>query len=154
MIEVGLIRDIVATAGVFIGLTYYIINVRQQQENRRNQLFLSMYQRFDDPALMRTVIDSRDFKGMSYTDWMEKYGPYENREFYTNWVCLQNAIQGIGSMVRDGKIDPRTVNDLMGAIVTLNWTRNEPYIKGIRESLGMQRVWSGCEELANTLRNL
>jgi hypothetical protein len=39
--------------------------------------------------------------------------PNGDREFYTNWVCLQNAIQGIGSMVRDGKIQPKTVSELM-----------------------------------------
>ena len=154
MIELSTIRDIVAIAGVFIGLTYYIINVRQQQENRKTQLFLSMYQRFDNPKLMRIVIDSRDFIGMSFNEWNEKYGSKGDREFYTNWVTLQNAIQGIGQMVRDGKVRPETVADLMGAIVSLNWTRNEPYIKGLREELGMSNVWRGCEDLANTIRDL
>ena len=154
MVELSTVRDIVAIAGVFIGLTYYIINVRQQQENRRTQLFLSMYQRFDDPRLMRTIIDSRDFEGMSFHDWNEKYGPNGDREFYTNWVCLQNAMQGIGEMVRVGKVRPETVSTLMGAIPRLNWARNEPFIKGLREALDAPRAWSGCEDLANTLRDL
>ena len=154
MVELSVIREVVTILGVFIGLTYYIINVRQQQENRKTQLFLSMYQRFDNPRLMKTVIDSRDFKGTSFEDWMEKYGPNNNREFYTDWVCLQNAIQGIGSLVRDGKIKAETVNNLMGAIVALNWDRNEPYIKGLRESLGMPDVWRGVEDLRNALRDL
>jgi hypothetical protein len=154
MIELSIVRDIVAIAGVFTGLSYYIINVRQQQQNRETQLFLSMYQRFDDPILMRVLIDSRDYVDMSFEDWMDNYGPNANREFYTNWVCFQNAIQGIGHMVRDGKIKPQTVNSLMGAIVALNWDRNERFIIGLREALGMPSVWKGCEELRNTIRNL
>jgi hypothetical protein len=152
MIELVIIRDIVAIVGVFIGLTYYIINVRQQQENRRNQLFLSMYQRFDNPDLMRVFIDSRDFGDMSFEEWNNKYGPDGDRAFYTNWVCLQNAIQGIGSMVRDGKIHPKTVSNLMGAIIAANWDRNEEYIKGIRKQIGFPSAWSGCEELREAIR--
>jgi hypothetical protein len=154
MIELGMIRDLVAITGVFIGLTYYIINVRQQQENRKTQLFLSMYQRFDDPILMRTVIDSRDFIDMSFEEWMTKYGPNGDREFYTNWVCLQNAVQGIGEMVREGKVRAETVDTLMGAIPLLNWERNKTFIIGLREELNAPRAWSGCEELANTLKDL
>lgn len=154
MVELVVVRDIVAIMGVFIGLTYYIFNVRQQQENRRSQLFLSMYQRFDNPLLMKTVIDSRDFVGMSFKEWNEKYGPSGDREAYTSWVCLQNAIQGIGYMVREGKVDPKTVAGLMGAIIVVNWERNEPFIKGLREQLQMPDVWRGCEELYHEIRKL
>ena len=148
MIEVGLIRDIVAIAGVFIGLTYYIINVRQQQENRKNQLFLSMYQRFDDPRLMKTLIDTRDYVGMSFDEWYTKYGPNGDKEAYMNFVCLQNAIHGIGYLVQDGKVNPETVDGLMGSIITLNWERNEPFIKGMRDLFDTQGVWNGCETLS------
>jgi hypothetical protein len=154
MVELIVVRDIVTILGVFIGLTYYIFNVRQQKETRKSQLFLSMYQRFDDPLLMKTVIASRDYVGMDFKEWNEKYGPRGDMETYTNWVCLQNAIQGIGYMVREGKVDPKTVDGLMGAIIVVNWERNEPFIKGLREELQIPTVWRGCEELYHEIKKL
>jgi hypothetical protein len=104
--------------------------------------------------LMRVLIDSRDFAGMSFQEWYEKYGPNGDRDFYTNWATFQNAIQGIGQLVRDGKVKPELVNNLMGAVVSLNWSRNEKFIKGLREELGMPSAWKGCEDLANAIRDL
>ena len=44
--DVSLIRDIVAIAGVFVGLTYYVMNLREVRRNRRITFTTTMLQPF------------------------------------------------------------------------------------------------------------
>ncbi len=48
--DVSLIRDLVAIAGVLIALTYYIVNIRYQRKPRQTQLFMDLYKTYRDPA--------------------------------------------------------------------------------------------------------
>jgi hypothetical protein len=112
---------------------------------------MNIYSRFDNQQLMRALIDSRYDEWNTFEEWMQKCGPHADREAYTNWVCLQNALQGIGHLVSEGYVRPETVSGLMGAMPTLNWERNEPIIRGLRERLGSSTLWDDVESLYNEM---
>ena len=139
---------------VSIAAVYYTINIRHQRAARQIQLFMNIYSRFDNQQLMRSLIDSRYNEWNTFEEWMEKYGPQGDREAYTNWVSLQNALQGIGHLVSEGYVRPETVSGLMGAIPTLNWERNEPIIRGLREKLGSSTLWDDVESLYHEMAKI
>ena len=45
MIELSVIRDLVAIFGVIAGLTYYMTTVRNQNRTRRAQLYMQIFNR-------------------------------------------------------------------------------------------------------------
>jgi hypothetical protein len=73
-------------------------------------------------------------------------------------IRVSSAFPTFDAMLAKGAnaraVRPEAVDTLMGTIPRLNWDRNEPYIKGLREALDAPSAWSGCEDLANTLRDL
>ena len=89
--------------GLTVSMVYYASVLANQNKTRQAQLFMNLQQRFDNPQLMGALIKSRDYEGLSFEEWYEKYGPNGDREGYTDWVCLQNAIQGIGILVKSNK---------------------------------------------------
>ena len=94
---------------------------------------------------MGALIKSRDYEGLSFEEWYEKYGPNIDREGYTDWVCFQNVIQGIGILVKSKQVAPQSVLDLMGSIITLNWDRSGFIIVERRERFDRPRAWSEVE---------
>ena len=46
MAELSTIRDLVAIFGVFIGLTYYVMNISETRKNRRITLTTTLMQHF------------------------------------------------------------------------------------------------------------
>ena len=106
MVDYQAISIMVAGISVGIAAIYYALNIRHQKETRQLQLFMDIYSRFDSPQIMRALIDSRYDEWNTFEEWMEKYGPHADREGYTNWVCLQNALQGIGHLVSEGQVKP------------------------------------------------
>ena len=46
MIELSVVRDLVAIASFVVALTYYVINIRHQRETRQAQTFLQVFNNF------------------------------------------------------------------------------------------------------------
>jgi hypothetical protein len=145
---------IVSVLGLAASITYYAIVLSNANKTRQAQLFMSLQQRFDNPQLMGALIQSRDYEDLSFEEWNEKYGPNNNREVYTNWVCLQNAIQGIGLLVESKQVDAELVSELMGSIIVLNWIRSGPIIIEMRKSLGRESVWNQVEKIYEVIQGL
>ena len=154
MVSFEFLAIIVSVLGLAASITYYAIILSNANKTRKAQLFMSLQQRFDNPQLMGALIQSRDYTDLSFEEWYEKYGPNTNREVYTDWVCLQNAIQGIGLLVESKQVDAKMESNLMGSIITLNWERSGPIIIGMRKRLGREEVWNQVEELNTLLLSL
>ena len=57
MIELSVIRDLVAIFAGIVGLSYYIMTVRHQNSSRKAQLFIEMYQDFKRPDVQKAFND-------------------------------------------------------------------------------------------------
>jgi hypothetical protein len=140
--------------GLTVSILYYTSVLQNANKTRQIQLFMELNSRFDNPLLMRALIKSRDYEGISFDEWFEKYGPDGDREVYIDWVCLQNALQGIGLLVKSNQVKAETVEELMGSIIVLNWMRSGPIIMEMRERLGRRGAWSEVEYLYEELMKI
>jgi hypothetical protein len=154
MVSLEVMALVLTGLGLTVSMVYYANQLAHQNKTRKAQLFMNLQQRFDNPQLMRALIQSRDYEGIPFEEWNEKYGPNTNREIYTDWVCLQNAIQGIGLLVETNQVDAKLVDDLMGSIIYVNWKRSGPIIIELRRILGRAGAWNQVEKLYNVLQEI
>ena len=129
------------TAGLLIGITYYIMNLRNQEKARKIQTFLSIFNRMSNKE---TVKDINELMGMNWTDYNDfemKYGSDvnpENRNLrYSYWTLMD----GMGYLVKKGLIDEETIFSLNtndGNIWL--WDKQQSVIREIRKRYNMPKL--------------
>jgi hypothetical protein len=131
----------VAATGVLIAAAYYIINIRSQQSNirttletRQAQLFMGVYQTYVTKELHRDIETVLSAKFVDYEDWLSKYGPDINPDEHAKFDSVLSYMEGLGSLVKRGLIDPSYVVELLGLEVLYTHQKYEKIISGMRRA--------------------
>jgi hypothetical protein len=138
----------VAATGVLVAAIYYVVNLRnsrktleltlkaQQQsaEARQTQLFMDIYKTYSSKEFHR----SRDEMGMLWSfkdgqDFFKKYGP-QNMEDHEKWEAQLYLYMGIGTLMRQGIVNPDLVFDLIWDTTITFWEKFRPAIMYLRET--------------------
>jgi hypothetical protein len=137
MIELSVIRDLVAIFGVIAGFTYYVMTVRNSQrmqqmtlETRQAQLFMQVYDRWASRDMTKMEYEFQQWEWDDYDDYVSKYHDLENRSLRTT---IGKYYEGIGVLVKRGLIDPTFVDDLMSSAIMKYWEKYEPIAKEDRK---------------------
>ncbi|MHA2393461.1 MAG: DUF4760 domain-containing protein [Promethearchaeota archaeon] len=160
MIELGVIRDLVAIFGVIAGLTYYVMTVRNTQRNqqmqldtRQAQLFMQIYSLFNDQKWMQNYLDviyRWDFT--DFEDWLGKYGPEADSESASKYGSLMAYFEGVGVLVDQGLIDTEAVSRLLSTNLIYLWEKMGPLIKERRKLMNNPFTWEYVEWLYNRVK--
>ena len=152
MVDVSLLRDIVAIAGVFVGLTYYILNIREVRRNRRITLTTTMLQPFMTGEGYIQVMKLMSMEWDSIEDFMNKYDHRVDRDNAARRMALWNTCNSIGSVYRDGLLDLRTIFTSSGGMISNIWYKFEPIINYYRTTDYSAKSYDDFEYLAEQLR--
>ena len=68
-----------------------------------------------------------------YDDFINKYGNESNIEAWTSWLSLAAFFNGIGVLVKRGKIEIDVVEELLANTIFVSWYRMQPIIIGWRK---------------------
>ena len=145
-----MIKDIVTILGVIGGLTYYIISVRNQNRTRQAQLFMSLYDHYNDPEYWknyRHIIYEQKYNTVE--EYNEKYADEE-----TNYIAnasLMSYYSGVKLLLEKGLIDKDLVEKLMGYNIHSLWKKRESVILDRRERLKTSHWWN-VEELYDQIK--
>jgi len=91
-------------------------------ETRQAQLFMQIYDRFNERELATAIEDiHHNWEWEDYDDYRKKYGPKANLDAHTSRQMVARFFDGVGVMVDEGLIDIKIVNKLMGGIIIRNW---------------------------------
>lgn len=161
MIDLSMMRDIVAIFGVIAGFTYYVITVRNAQktreltlkaqehtlETRETQLFMSIFNKFTSREFTKAFerILSWEFTGEK--EFHEKYGWFhedggwkreEDIDFddSADFNMVLNWFEGLGVLMRRGLISSELVFEIMYGGVGYFYRKVEPMILELRERTG------------------
>ena len=112
LVTFQIVRDFVAIFGVIVGLTYYVLNVRNSQkmqrmqlETRRTQIKLKFYNAFK-PEFLNQIVSTIYLKEFSnLREYYDKYGPKVDPEGHTSMMSLVYIYNSIGTFLREGDID-------------------------------------------------
>ena len=142
MIELGVIRDLVAIFGVIAGFTYYVLTVQnakknqnQQLETRQAQLFMEIYKEFSSPDFLTRFFDVRNNIVEDYEKYVEKFGDLQETDIerYAGWISLGTWFEGLGTLLRFGLIDSEMVYDMMGGVVFRYWNARSVVIREVQK---------------------
>jgi len=134
MIELSVIRDLVAIFGVIAGFTYYIIAVRNAGISRKTQVVLDFR---DILYNFETNLQSIELLSMTwedFEDFQRKYDSTVNPDNFAKRWMVFTRFEGMGYMLHLGLVDIDTIYNLIGSFVILQlWQKYEPIIKEQRK---------------------
>jgi hypothetical protein len=152
MIELSMIRDLVAIFGVIAGFTYYVMTVRINQRAMRINLTNNLVQRFGTEDFITKVTELMYMEWEDYDDFENKYGSDVNRENYNTRMVVWGAFDSLGNLLRTGMADK---DILYGSIFTYNsvqvWNKYEDILTINRKLYSGPEGWIGFEYLAEEL---
>ena len=136
------------TVGILVGIFYYIMTLRNTRKNqelhletRQAQLFLNIYDAYTskqfhiDRAKMMHLWEWTD-----YDDFIAKYDSDVDPEARAIFDSILMWLEGLGTLVKRGLIDPELVHDLMYAFIINFWERHLPIFSHFREQHGPKMV--------------
>ena len=152
MVELSVIRDGVAIAGVLIALAYYIINIRHQRETRQAQLFMDLYNNHITEPNIKMLIEMINlWEWEDYDDYISKYGIQNNLEASTKMRLYFANMEGIGVLCKKGLIDPELVYGSQYGSIIMMWEKFLPIIEEIRKRRNAPHIYEDPEYLYNEM---
>jgi len=153
MLDITSISAIVAAVGVLVGVTISIMELRNIVRTRHGELFLDLYDHYNDPEFVKRFSDLVwNWSWKDYSDWRKKSSPEANIEAYTSFAAVGNYFKGVGVLVEEKMIDVRLVDKLMGEAFLKYWGHCEPIIKEFRKDYKAPKAWETAEHLYNELK--
>jgi len=151
MVDVTEISAVLAAVGVFIGVIYYILDIRNQNRVRQTDLVMHLYTTFSSDEFQdawikmekATVSDIENFESIFE---LEKGGLLKGG----NKICL--FFEGIGILLQRGLLDNRMVEDLFGGSVTRAWEKSKIVVTKARQQLNDPTIYYYFEYLYNEMK--
>jgi hypothetical protein len=130
MVDYQAVSIVLTGIGLIIALTYYALQIRNQNRTRTAQLLMQVYSRLDTPEKVRALQEVFLWEFKDFDEWREKYW---NPEDYNKLGTLVLFFGGAGTLVKTGDLPIEKVSLLMGSLVTLMWEKFDPIKEEIRE---------------------
>jgi hypothetical protein len=155
MIELSVIRDLVAIFGVIAGFTYYIMVVRNQRETRQAQLFMQLTSQIFSKEILRQNIELLE---MQWDDLKDFYGKYDSAVNPENFAKRFNSwfmMDQVGFLLKKGLIDRELTFELMsGMQAPMLWNKFESIIKHQRDYQNLPELCVWFEYLNNEIKKM
>jgi len=149
MIELTVIRDLVAIVGVLAGLTYYMMTVRNQNKARQTQTLMQLRDRWLDKEWSADYVELLESNWDDYDDFVRKYDSAVNIEHYTKRYRMWTFYDGVGYHLYKGLIDSESVYHLMqGLGAGMQWRKWKSVIEEQRRRWDNPDWWKWFEYLA------
>ena len=132
MIDIQTVLTYLTLISVPVGVFYHIMTLRNQSKTRKTQLFMEVYNKFND-SVEKTqefmAFNRLEFDG--YEDFIQKYSWESNPRVRAQLYYMMMFYEGIGLLVKRGLIDIEMVEDFMSGVIMGFWGRYGPVLKGI-----------------------
>jgi len=130
MIELSVVRDLVAIFGVIAGFSYYVMTVQSQKKNQRLSAAHKLLEEYNDTQMFKKWNDMMNWKWNSIQEFWENYGDQENQ---SKFVTMAQYFDGVGFLWDTGVIDRRAL-PLFDAGYLILWRKYKPIIEDMREN--------------------
>jgi hypothetical protein len=163
MVEITLpiVLQILQTAGILVGIIYYITIMRNSQRNqqvqletRQAQLFMPIYNRMTYTDFTEKWNELMIREWTDYDDYYEKYGQKTNPKAFSTFQSIEFYFEGIGVLVARKLIDVSMVDDMMSSVLLLFWEKYSPIILETRQRVNLPQIDEWTEYLYNEVRRV
>jgi len=121
MVDISLIRDIVAIAGVLIALTYYVLTLRNQKRTRQAQLLMELYESYRNPESRKRSMDIQLWDWNTLDEFFDRYSSLVNPDEWSDWEAIASFFHGVGVLLKADMIDIELLDRLLTNSVNRHW---------------------------------
>jgi hypothetical protein len=162
MVELSVVRDIVAIFGVIAGFSYYVMVVRNSQrmqklqlETRKAQLYMQLFLRISSEDHMKKSIDVLKMEYDNYDDFRENYASNPETDMLAKWYSTIWHLDGLGYMMSEELIEPEVVYNFGGGSAQVNhWLKSEPIVLEMRKRRNDPEFLKWFEYTANEMMRI
>ena len=148
MITVEQVLYIIPVLALTASITYYALNIRNQNRTRQAQLLMQIVNQFCHP----NIVEARDlFNRIELNSVEDLKNIFEDREKAVILRRYWGWVEGIGVVVRENYLDVKVIAGVMFGVVTRDWEKLAPYVGEYRELIGSPRAWIEWEYLYDKL---
>jgi hypothetical protein len=166
--EIQAVYYMVAATGVLVAAGYYILNLRVSQKNqelslktqelaykaqeqtletRQAQLFMQIFQRFNEPDFFDKYTTFLSWKWKDYDDFMSKYGQKDNPEAWYSEGSVAAFFNGVGLLLYMNLLDIKLIYGLLFVHVEMFWKKIKPISQEMRKRLNYPQIDQWVEYL-------
>ncbi|MCX6654153.1 MAG: hypothetical protein NTY03_03420 [Candidatus Bathyarchaeota archaeon] len=157
MVDIQTIGVLVTATSVTIAAIYYIITLRSNNKTRRAQMFMQIYDHWNDDDFSKHYLNIWGYQPK--TSWETSFKDFddfksrviENTEKYRSLAVMIRFFEGIGVMVKEGLIDIRLVALTMAGDTKIFWEMLKPVINQWRLEMRYPRLCDETEYLYGEL---
>ena len=150
------------TVGLLVGISYYILTLRNTSKNqqltletRRLQILMDVDKEMKSFENYRRMIELLNMQWEDYDDFERKYGSDNNPDNFALRHSMFYSLNSIGILLKDGFIDANTAYDLLGEVATIwMWNKFESVIKELRRRYNIPNSYEYFEFLYDELNKV
>ena len=146
MASFDVLAIILTGIGLTVSITYYTMVLKNQNKTRQTQLFMQVFNRFQDPSFMKLHNEVMSREWTSFEDFVEKYDMPDDA-----LLSVQTYYEGVGVLLMKGMISPDFVYELIPTMANVLWAKYEPLILIVRENWGYPQYWRPVEYLKDKM---
>jgi len=151
MVDYQTISIVLTGIGMIIALTYYALQIRNQNRTRQAQLYMNLFQEISSQDWMMKHATLLNQEWKDYDDFEKKYGSDEHPEHYAMRRSMWLQLDNIGAMLENKLLDPEMVYYLLQMRANLQWKKWEQIIKEQRIRYTNPDMCKRFEYLINTM---
>jgi hypothetical protein len=144
MVTLETVSIVLTGLGLMIALTYYGLQIRNQNRARQAQLFMQMYGMWRDLTSGVEIFPTISIKTSGIEEHQEKIESDAN--YNDVFHSLSSWYEGLGVLVKANYLDIRLVALMWTGVTRMYWENLlEPVIYELRELTSLPRLWSEAE---------
>ena len=156
MVEITyqMVLNTLQTAGILVGIYYYIMTIRGNQRNqkitletREAQLMMQLWHSYTEYRKQDQVWRGIEYE--DFDDFWERYG--SDPSFWEENGQILGWYENIGGLVKEGLLNIRLIALMYAGSTRQLWEKLEPLMDGLREKFDYPRIWSETVYLCETL---
>ena len=122
------------TVSIMVGITYYILNLRNSQKTRETSLSLQFYSNITNKEFWKTWTDvTFTQKWENYQEWADNYGPHVNPDAASNLYTVMQIFVGAGTMLKKHLVDPQELFEYIPHMVLpQTYMKVKPFIEAMK----------------------
>jgi len=129
MVELSLIRDLIAIFGVIAGFSYYVLTVRNTNRARKTQVVMTLSNMLNSETTNRNYITLLSMQWEDFDDFHKKYDSTANPDHFAIRWNLWKFYDNLGYMLNQNIVDTDMVYYLFGGPLCVQfWSKFEPII--------------------------
>jgi hypothetical protein len=145
VVDIQTVSIAIASAGVLIGVVYYVLDMRHQMQVRQTELIMGLYRDFGSIEFQEALwrFNAREYK--DFDDYEKQYG-------WAEAVAIGTFFEGIGLLLKRKLVDIKLVDDLFTTPVKVSWEKMKPIVYDSRKHWNSPAAYEWFEYLYNELK--